>query len=134
LRVPDLVKAPVLPVVGSDTADEVGAAVAVLGYPVGSLRAANALLVGLDGVQGVKRVMLGNILPPSDKQVGNLMHDAPTLGGTSGAPVIDLQTGKVLAVHEGGRVTEAGTKENFATRLPPDILKWLENPQPSAAP
>ena len=39
---------------------------------------------------------------PDHDVVGNMKHDASTLGGNSGSPVVDLATGDVIGLHCGG--------------------------------
>lgn len=87
------------------SADEIAAAferwVAVLGYPAQDSRndAADQQRI-FDGIYNVKRLAPGKITAVGGD--GIVEHDATTLGGCSGSPVIDLETGKALALHFGG--------------------------------
>ncbi|MCI5168371.1 MAG: serine protease [Candidatus Electrothrix sp. GM3_4] len=76
--------------------------IAVVGYP--TIDALNDIVDTqriFKGIYGVKRLMLGLIGPPSVYDQ-TITHDASTLGGTGGAPVIDLETGKILGIHYSG--------------------------------
>ncbi len=53
-----------------------------------------------NGAFGVKRVSPGTILGVDGETV---LHDASTLGGNSGSPLLDLDTGRVVAVHSLGQ-------------------------------
>ena len=59
----------------------------------------------------VKRLQPGKLLPRRPvasfgKDVDALTHDSSTLGGNSGSAVIDARTGRVMALHFGGRYLE----------------------------
>lgn len=93
-------------------------AVAVLGYPI----EARVLPQGtghdpyeavLQGPLGIKRIAPGLLtnalmaprdLPPVETLGGdrNLRHDATTLSGSSGSPVLSLRTGRAIGLHFGG--------------------------------
>ncbi|YCM44590.1 serine protease [Verrucomicrobiaceae bacterium 227] len=49
---------------------------------------------------GFKRAALGEILSGSGNPT--LFHDCSTTGGSSGSPIFDLDTGKVLGIHRSG--------------------------------
>lgn len=53
-----------------------------------------------------KRLAPGLLTSTTDQV---LRHDASTLGGNSGSPVIDFATGKVVAIHKGGLPFEGNT-------------------------
>lgn len=87
----------------------VGRWMAVIGYPAQDSRndAADQQRI-FDGIYNVKRAAPGKIL--SVRPDGLLTHDATTLTGNSGSALIDLASGKALALHFGGLEGEA----NFA--------------------
>lgn len=93
-------------VIELSTEAEIGAAaaggwIAVIGYPAGDWRATPADQQRIfDGVFGYKRLAAGRVTAVEPN--GVLRHDATTLGGNSGSAVIDLATGKALALHFGG--------------------------------
>ncbi len=105
------------------TADDVEQArdrwVGVLGYPARDSR--NDLDDQqriFDGIYNVKRLSPGKITSIGPKAIE---HDATTLGGASGGPVVDLETGRALAIHFGGLQGE----ENFAVKAS-DLRTILE--------
>jgi V8-like Glu-specific endopeptidase len=76
--------------------------VSVIGYPGRSPY--NSLVDQqriFDGIFEVKRLAPGKITSLNDAQ-GILDHDATTLGGNSGSAVVDLDSGRVVALHFGG--------------------------------
>jgi len=95
------------PVVGllsdDDLADvDVGRWIAVIGYPGYDSRADPADQQRIfGGVYGCKRLAAGQVL--AVEHAGLIGHDATTLGGNSGSALIDLSTGKAIALHFGGR-------------------------------
>lgn len=73
---------------------------ALIGYPANSIyNNADDQQRIFQGVFDVKRLQPGRM---SYKGAGQLKHDATTLGGNSGSVVLDLQTGKAMALHFGG--------------------------------
>ncbi|MFN5997740.1 MAG: serine protease [Paracoccaceae bacterium] len=114
----------VLPLIGQDSVP-LDIPVGVVGYPVGQVPVSESIRSILGGRSPAKRTMFGVVIEAQPADPMNLGHDAPTFPGTAGAPVFDLQTGRVLAVHQGGRVTEDGGKVNFATRITPEIAEWI---------
>jgi hypothetical protein len=95
-------------------------AVAVLGYPI-EARARppgtghDPFEAVFQGPLGIKRMAPGLLtnaraaprdLPPDEAGVGNrnLRHDATTLSGSSGSPVLSLRTGRAIGLHFGGGV------------------------------
>ena len=64
------------------------------------------------GVYNVKRVMPGKISSVADvfsfgTSVTAMTHDCSTLGGNSGAAVVDVETGTVVGLHFASRYTQA---------------------------
>lgn len=88
------------------TADEIGdgtngAWVAVIGYPAHDSRNDEADQERIfDGIYNVKRLAPGRVTHLAANAV--LHHDATTLGGNSGSVVLDMESGKALALHYGG--------------------------------
>lgn len=78
-------------------------AVYTVGYPMKDHTSTppEVLLRYFENVFGVKRLQPGELLSidPARKQ---LAHDCSTLGGSSGSPVLDLETNTVLGLHFGG--------------------------------
>jgi hypothetical protein len=63
----------------------------------------------------VKRVSLGQIKGESDyDQQKRLYHNCTTLGGSSGSPLVDFETGMVWGLHFYGRVQSPGLEGNLA--------------------
>jgi hypothetical protein len=81
--------------------------ICVIGFPARDAREAPELVDTIFQMTfDVKRIMPGKILGTSrwgreDSFV--LQHDATTMSGTSGAPVIDLASGQVIGMHIGGQ-------------------------------
>jgi Trypsin-like peptidase domain len=75
--------------------------VAVVGYPAQDSRnnAADQQRI-FDGVYNVKRLAPGQVTAVVGEEL--VHHDATTLGGNSGSVVLDLSSGKALALHFGG--------------------------------
>jgi len=106
----------------SSTADD---KMAVIGFPAFSPRAPEVITEKVfNSVFNSKRVLFGEVLGSGEN--GEMMHNALTLAGVSGAPIIDLTTGNVVAIHMGG-VFNGLKKENFATILSPELLNYVEN-------
>ncbi|MGW2960846.1 trypsin-like serine peptidase [Streptomyces sp. NPDC001220] len=90
-------------VVSLDTTPvQVGRWIAVIGYPALDSRA-NPLDQQriFDGVYDCKRLAAGLVTAIDGD--GVVHHDATTLGGNSGSALIDLDTGKAVALHSRGR-------------------------------
>ena len=89
---------PTLPFAG--TAASLGDDIAAVGYPVNDI-SRNPVFVNalFDGVFGVKRAAPGDVTSIS---ADVLSHDCTTLGGNSGSPIFSLDSGQVVAVHQGG--------------------------------
>lgn len=88
-----------------------GREIAVIGFPSFDQRNPDDVQRRIFGnVFDVKRAAPGKITAVSRAQLAdpiNLVHDASTLGGCSGAPLIDLQSGAMLGLHIGGRYLDA---------------------------
>lgn len=81
------------------TGTGVGRWVGVIGYPAADSRAgrlADQQRI-FDGVYNHKRLAVGRLTASMPQ--GLIDHDATTLGGNSGSPLIDLITGKAMALH-----------------------------------
>lgn len=93
-----------------DIAKSIDRWVGVVGYPARDSR--NDLQHQqriFDGIYNVKRLSPGKVTGVSDLTIE---HDATTLGGSSGGCVIDLESGRALAIHFGGRQSE----DNFGVK------------------
>lgn len=103
-----------------------GTEVAVVGYPALDLRKPPEVIKSVFGeVFDVKRVMPGKLVAIDDDSGAPIvMHDCSTLGGTGGAPLLDLASGKVIGVHVASlylkEATAAATWKlnNALSRLP----------------
>lgn len=78
--------------------------IVVIGYPAYDSRRNDAAVMDriFRGIYNVKRVQPGRIMQ-RDRANYLLRHDSSTLGGNSGSPVIDLQTGKLIGIHFRGQ-------------------------------
>ena len=93
--------------------DLAGTEVVTVGYPAQDPR--NAVQVQnrvFGGVYYVKRLQPGKIgarreFPSFGHDVLAMTHDSSTLGGNSGSAVIDVATGRVVALHFAGRYLDA---------------------------
>jgi hypothetical protein len=84
----------------------------VVGYAFPDPRVPSAVQAQIFGPEiGVKRVMPGSILRVEPNLI---VYDATTTSGTAGSPVVDLDSGKVIAVHWGGRYLDSA-KEGYGT-------------------
>jgi len=70
-----------------------------------------------------KRILFGNVLGYDD--TGQMKHDALTTGGVGGAPIVDLTTGDIVAVHWGG-FFKGLKKENTAQPLSAELLTYVQ--------
>jgi hypothetical protein len=88
-------------------------AVYTVGYPMKDHTSTppEVLLRYFENVFGVKRLQPGELLS-IDADSKELAHDCSTLGGSSGSPVVDLETHTVLGLHFGGT-----RKQNSAVAL-----------------
>jgi Trypsin-like peptidase domain len=94
---------PIIELMTQEEIAEAGPAawVAVVGYPAQDSRnnAADQQRI-FDGIYNVKRLAPGQITAIVAQDLVN--HDATTLGGNSGSVVVDLASGKAMALHFGG--------------------------------
>ena len=60
---------------------------------------------------GVKRISPGFLM--AESSANSLTHDCSTLGGSSGSPVVDFETGEVIGLHWAGNY-DTFDKRNFA--------------------
>jgi endonuclease G len=118
LRVDGLAQEP-LTLCADATSDLIGHDVAVVGYPALDPRNNIALQNQVFGGKfNVKRLQPGTLRPQTkirsfENVVDALTHDASTLGGDSGAAVLDVRTGHVVALHFGGEYLKA----NYAVSM-----------------
>jgi hypothetical protein len=83
---------------------------AIIGYPARDSRMPELFVDALLGVKGpveetAKRLMPGRILAPGDEKnapEASMQYDISTSGGTGGAPVIDLSSNRIIALHYAG--------------------------------
>lgn len=114
----------------ADSDAAAGTSVAVIGYPA---RAGEDVIPDqawmervFGGRYDVKRAAPGVVTPDSH---GWATHDCTTLGGNSGSAVIDLATGRAVALHFAGAyvienyAVPASTVRRYLNRPP-----WLESP------
>lgn len=74
---------------------------------------------------GVKRAAPGIVLRVG---VDEMAHDASTLGGNSGSPVIDLQSGTVIGVHSSGKFAlENKAVPSSAAANEPRVCSLIDN-------
>lgn len=79
----------------------IAAPIAVIGFPLEDPRNRSGFISIVFGRNfAVKRAALGAVIDQDKKY---FLHDCSTLGGNSGSPVCDLQTGAVCGVHVSGR-------------------------------
>ena len=118
LRVEGLAQEP-LTLCADATSDLIGHDVAVVGYPALDPRNDFALQNQVfAGTFNVKRLQPGTLRPRTkirsfENMVDAVTHDASTLGGDSGAAVLDILTGQVVALHFGGEYLKA----NYAVSM-----------------
>jgi S1-C subfamily serine protease len=88
------------PLPWSETAIEVSAHVAVVGYPFPDTTRNPLFMDQIFGNKlGVKRLAPGEIL---GERKNSVFHDCSTLGGNSGSPVVDMKTCSVIGLHRDG--------------------------------
>ncbi|MGJ5638616.1 trypsin-like serine peptidase [Bacillus altitudinis] len=97
--------------------------VVVIGYPardsrVGDLKEMERIF---GSIYDVKRMAPGVAYPSSDKE-WLINHDCSTLGGNSGSVVLDIETGKAVGIHYGGRYLD----KNYAVSST-EIIKILNS-------
>lgn len=88
------------PLVVETSPTEVGKAVVAVGYPFADAER-NPLFVDtlFEGVYGVKRASPGEVIGLGREVIH---HDCSTLGGSSGSPLLDMSTARILGVHARG--------------------------------
>lgn len=102
-----------LPILAEEPDDLAGNDVAVMGYPAFDGRNNVDLQFRIfRGSFNVKRLQPGRLKPRANiRSFGNRVnaatHDCSTLGGNSGSCVVDVGTGRVVALHFAGRYLEA---------------------------
>ncbi|MBD3185145.1 hypothetical protein GF312_22890 [Candidatus Poribacteria bacterium] len=93
-----------------------GTLVCTIGYPAFDSRLPAKLQARIfDGIFGVKRMAPGRLrqiqydplADDSSPRANELVSDYTSLGGSSGSPVIDLDSGKVIGLHYAGSYLEA---------------------------
>jgi endonuclease G, mitochondrial len=85
--------------------------VGVIGYPQRDPRNDHTAMTHVYGdIYEVKRFSPGQLVPFENDMI--FAHDCSTLGGNSGSPVIDLNTGAAVGLHFGGIFRKA----NFAVK------------------
>jgi len=88
-----------------DGEEPVGRPVYVVSYPMPDVRAgASPLARVFSDAPGTKRLQPGEILGASPEG-DQLYHDCLTGPGSGGGPLVDLETGQVLGVHQSGLQT-----------------------------
>ncbi|MGT2502434.1 hypothetical protein ACVOMS_19535 [Bradyrhizobium guangxiense] len=65
---------------------------------------------------GRKRLMAGYLMPASTDHAGEIAHNAPTIGGVGGGPILDIASGQAIGVHFGGTFDASG-KSNYGMSL-----------------
>lgn len=90
------------PIALADDLPDPGRFVAVIGYPARDSRIPDQGLMDqiFGDVYNKKRLAPGQVRPSED---GLVLHDCSTLGGNSGSVVLDLASGKAVALHFSGR-------------------------------
>lgn len=78
-----------------------GTPVAVIGYPAQDNQNPSFLKPVFNGIYGVKRVAIGELLDGGSGESAH--HDCSTTQGNSGSPLLSLETGQVVAIHRSGR-------------------------------
>ncbi|WP_437971120.1 DNA/RNA non-specific endonuclease [Sorangium sp. So ce260] len=98
------------PIELGDDADE-DEWVGVIGYPAYDTRNGHEAQARIfDDLYEVKRFAPGKVMQAAQANI--FAHDASTLGGNSGSPVMSLRTGKAVGLHFSGRYLQA----NFAVK------------------
>ncbi len=133
-----------LKILAEDPNDLNGNDIVVMGYPAFDSRNDAELQFRIfRGSFNVKRLQPGRLKPRAKiRSFGNRVdaaaHDCSTLGGNSGSCVVDVNTGKVIALHFAGRYLEA----NYAVPMSElardarvyDAGVGFETPRPSSLP
>jgi len=113
--------------------------VAVIGYPKNQEKTRKNL------IRATKRVSTGKVFMHStseegsnfthvdDMKVGVICHNSSTLGGSSGSPIVDINTGEFLALHFGARILHNDAEDtnlaipaiHLARRIKRLVSEWL---------
>jgi V8-like Glu-specific endopeptidase len=120
------------PLVVSRDAPEAGQRVCVIGFPRSDARISNDMFAAhFAGSAGEKHVMPGAVLR-SPGNTWTLEYDCFTADGTSGGPVVDLQTGAVIGIHVAASQVKDGRKRGIAlamTHFSEEQLSFSEDDQ-----
>jgi hypothetical protein len=118
LRVPGLVGAGKKPIAVSDSFKQAdGTRIGVVGYPAFDARVPSEFMAVLfNNTFGRKRLMAGYLMPASTDHAGEIAHNAPTIGGVGGGPILDIASGQAIGVHFGGTFDASG-KSNYGMSL-----------------
>ena len=100
--------------------------IAVIGFPARDARTPPSFQRALLAAYGVRSAMTGEAWRP-ERTARTVDHDATTMGGTAGAPVVDELTGAVVGMHLGGTFGQGLYKRNFAVGTP-NLLAQIKNP------
>ncbi len=126
------------PLVVAREAPETGQRVTVIGFPRSDARIPSQMFAEhFTGSAGEKHVMPGAVLR-SPGETWTLDYDSFTADGTSGGPVVDLQTGLVVGMHVAASLVKDGRKRCIAiamtrfseydfTSIPPDTHSMKED-------
>lgn len=123
-----------------DPSSVVGQYSYVIGYPGVDPRLPGEFVSRLlKGKPGVKRLMPGRVVTtgwdsdgslelrtPTQEQSVRLVSDISTTAGVSGAPIVELATGKVIGVSFAGQWTDEQGKFAIAQTIPEGALKHLK--------
>jgi hypothetical protein len=123
-----------------DLASVVGQYAYVVGYPQADPRLPDEFVTRLlKGKPGIKRLMPGRVVTygwgtagalelraPAEAQPAKLVSDISTTSGVSGAPLVELATGKVVGVSFAGQWTDARGKFAISQIIPDGALKYLK--------
>lgn len=112
-------------------ADLTGQYVFTVGYPATDPRIPREFTSAvLHNVFQVKRLIPGRIVSVFGNEGGFrvITSDASTFGGVAGGPVINIQTGRVLAIHIGGKWSEKEGKFAYS-HLFSDLLADKKFPE-----
>lgn len=101
--------------------------IVAIGHPLKDGRSPGWAQVMFEGHFGVKRVSPGAVIGSEGDLV---FHDASTLGGNSGSPIVDLASGQVIGVHSLGEFAlrnEAVASSALASQqaLRDRVARWV---------
>lgn len=104
----------------------------IIGFPMHDARLPPAVLQALFGTTyGIKRLLPGRTValeadPSLVQGAATLTTDINTSGGTAGAPLVDLATGRVIGVHIGGHWDKERGKFTYAGVITPALVAALQ--------